>query len=312
MKYKEMGNTGLKLSAIGQGTWAMGDDMWGKVDDKNSINTIRKSIDFGVNLIDSAPAYGRGHSEEVVGKAIKGIRDKVVVSTKCGIVPTADGAEKNLKPESIRKEIEVSLRLLGTDVIDIYFMHWPDVNTPIEDSMAELMRLQKQGKIKHIGVSNFDIPLLEKAMKVGKIGCMQPPLSILSRDSMELIAFAKKNGIGVMTYGSLAAGMLTGKITEIPEFGDHDARKVFYPFFKEPMFSKSLKLVDVLRDIAKKHDKPVSNVAINWVIQQEGVTTALVGAMMPDQVEENALAGAWDLTADEIQQINDSYQKTLE
>ena len=193
---------------------------------------------------------------------------------------------KNLKPESIRKEVETSLRLLGTDVIDIYFMHWPDVNTPVEDSMEALVGLQKQGKIKHIGVSNFDIPLMERAMKVGKLGCMQPPLSILSRDSMELIEFAKKNGIGVMTYGSLAAGMLTGKITEIPQFGEKDARKNFYSFFEEPMFSKSLKLVDVLRDIAKKHDKPVSNVAINWVIQQEGVTTALVGAMMPEQVEE--------------------------
>ena len=311
MKYREMGNTGLQLSAIGQGTWAMGDELWGRVDDTNSVNTIRRSIDCGVNLIDTAPAYGRGHAEKVVGMAVKGLRDKVVITSKCGFERKGNDVFKDLRPASIRREIEVSLRNLGTDVIDIYFMHWPDVNTPVEESMEALAGLQKQGKIRHIGVSNFDIPLMERAMKAGKIGCLQPPLSILSRDSMELIAFAKQNGIGVMTYGSLAAGMLTGKITELPDFSERDARKLFYPFFKEPMFSKSLKLVDVLRGIAKTHNKPVSSAAINWVIQQEGVTTALVGAMMPDQVEENAIAGTWDLTKQELRLIDESYQKVL-
>ena len=312
MKYKELGNTGLKVSAIAQGTWALGASGWGKINDNNSIATIHKAIDLGITLIDTAPVYGMGHSEEVVGRAIKGLRDKVVIATKCGLVAGHDNKiERKLTPESIRKEIELSLSRLNTDYIDIYILHWPDVNTPIEESLCEMTKLQEEGKIKYIGVSNFDKELLIRSMKAAKIACLQPQLSILSRESLDLIRFAGENGVGVMTYGSLAAGMLTGKVIEIPKFEERDIRATFYPFYKEPMFSKALKLIDVLRGIAGEHNMSVSSVAINWIIQQSGVTSALTGATMPEQIEENAMAGSWDLSEAELELIDESYEKIL-
>jgi aryl-alcohol dehydrogenase-like predicted oxidoreductase len=312
MKYNELGNTGLEVSAIAQGTWALGAAGWGDIDDKNSIKTIRKAVDLGVTLIDTAPIYGMGHSEEVVGKAVAGMRDKVVIATKCGLVSgEGNKVERVLTAESIRKEVDVSLKRLDTDYIDIYILHWPDVNTPVEESLGEMERLQRAGKIKHIGVSNFDRELLERSMKATKIACIQPQLSLLSQESLDLIEFAGDNGIGVLTYGSLAAGMLTGKVKEIPKFEKHDIRANFYPFYKEPMFSKALKLIEVLRNISRDHSMPVSSVAINWIIQQPGVTSALTGATMPDQIAENALAGSWNLSPDELALIDESYKKLM-
>lgn len=309
MKYNELGKSGLKVSAVGLGTWIIGADMWGKVDDKNSIDAIRQAIDNGINLIDTAPAYGDGHSEEVIGTAIKGLRERVVIVTKCGIVKDdTNNGRKDLSPKSIRKEIEASLSRLGIDYIDIYILHWPDVNTPIEETLDEMNSLKKAGKIIHIGVSNFDEELLAASMKFSTISCLQPQLSILNRDNLGLIEFAENNGIGVLTYGSLAAGMLTGKITKLPEFTGNDARSFFYPFFKEPMFSKSLRLIEVLHDIANEHDKPISSVSINWVIQQKGVSTALVGAKTAEEVKENSIASTWELTKEELQLIDNSYQ----
>ena len=307
MKYKQMGSSGLKVSVVSHGTWAIGGAGWGEVDDGRSIETIRKAVDLGINLIDTAPVYGMGHAEEIVGKAVKGIRDKVVIATKCGLV-AGEGHRVNkvLTPESIRKEVEVSLGKLDTDYIDIYFLHWPDENTPVEESLEEMERLQKEGKIKHIGVSNFDKELFSRSMKAAKIACLQPQLSLLCRESLELIKFAGENGVGVMTYGSLAAGMLTGKVTKDITFGQFDARSGFYPFFREPMLSKALRLVEVLGGIAESHDVPVSSVAISWVTGQPGVTSAIVGASKPGHIAENAMAGNWELSAEEMESIEKS------
>jgi aryl-alcohol dehydrogenase-like predicted oxidoreductase len=310
MRYKCLGKTGLRVSVIGQGTWAMGKDMWGSVEDSNSIDTIRKAVDCGINLIDTAPGYGAGHSEQVVGRAIKGVRDRVNIATKCGVyVRDGNVLCHDLTPQAIRKELESSLSRLDTDWIDLYLIHWPDPGTPLEDSLGELERLRRAGKFRYLGVSNFDRDLLSRAMQITAIDCIQPQFSLLSRENEDLVNFAAANGIGVLTYGSLAAGMLTGKITKLPDFGEDDARSFFYPFFKEPMFGKCLELVEELRKIAVKHEKPVSHVALNWVTQQEGVSTALVGSMMPDQVEENALAGSWELTAEELAHIDGAYKK---
>ena len=309
MRYKLLGSSALRVSVVGLGTWVMGGENWGKADDAKSIATIQKAIDSGINLIDTAPAYGNGHAEEIVGKAIKGKRSKVIIATKCGI-DRRSGFEFNLKPEFIRIELENSLKRLNIDVIDLYQCHWPDPSTPVEDSMNELIKMQSQGKIRYIGVSNFDVTLLEKALKTTPIVSVQPHYSLLERDiEKDLLPFCREKNIGVLTYGSIAGGILTGKYKKPKNFGGADARNFFYAFFKEPYWSKAQKLISEIKEIAEKHGKPLTQMAINWVTQQEGITTALVGARTPEQIEINAGAGEWELTLEELQQIQDSYNR---
>jgi len=308
MRYKQLGKSDLNVSVVGLGTWAMGGDFWGKVDDDQSIATIREAVDNGVNLIDTAPIYGKGHAETVVGKAIKGIRDKVLIATKCGLSITKGGHD--LRPESIRKEIDESLSRLGVDVIDLYQIHWPDPKTPLEDTMNELAKIKKAGKVRYLGVSNFDTALMSQAMAVTDIVSLQPQYSLLSREiEAEILPFCRQHNIGILSYGSLGAGVLAGKFTTPPKPDEGDKRAMFYPFFREPLWSKAMKLVDVLKEIAAEHQKPVSHVAINWVNQQEGVATALVGAKTPAQAAENAAAGAWELSKEELDKIESAYKE---
>ncbi|MFW6288037.1 MAG: aldo/keto reductase [bacterium] len=310
MKYSEIGNK-VKVSKIALGTWAIGGNFWGESDDAKSIKTIEVAIDSGINLIDTAPAYGRGHSEKIVGKAIKGKRDKVVLSTKCGLTWENKDARtvKNLKPESIRKEIDDSLRRLGTDMIDIYFIHWPDKTTPLEDSLGELSRIKDTGKIRFIGVSNFDIELLSKAVEITNIDCVQPPYSMLDRDiEKDILPFCRENNIAILSYGSLGGGILTGKYTDRSQLKKGDKRGKFYPYFQEPQWSKVQELVDLLKRIAKEHNSPTSHVALNWVRQQPGITSALVGARTPEQARENADSANWDLSEKELKEIEKAYR----
>ncbi|NLX70770.1 MAG: aldo/keto reductase [Clostridiales bacterium] len=310
MRYKRLGNSSLEVSVVGLGTWAIGGDFWGKVDDERSIATIQRAIDCGINLIDTAPAYGNGHAERVVGEAIKGRRDKVVIATKCGIVKEGGRVTRNLKPESIRKEVEASLTRLGVDVIDLYQIHWPDNSTPLEDTLNELVKQRDAGKIKYIGVSNFDRKLMEEATSIAEIVSLQPQYSLLEREiEKDVLPFCREKGIGILAYGSLGAGVLTGKFKERPKFADDDRRENFYPFFHEPLWSKAMELVEVLRQIAVEVDKPVAHVALNWLTQQDGVTSALVGAKTPEQAEQNAASADWELTQDQLDTIESAYKR---
>lgn len=313
MRMNRLGNSDLIVSAVGAGTWAMGGDFFGAIDDGKCIDSLCASLDHGVNLIDTAPIYGRGHSEELVGKAIQGRRDKVVLCTKVGLVfgdhPCGDKG-RCLKPEGITWEVEQSLRRLGTDYIDLYQIHWPDVATPIEESMEALMKLKKAGKIRYIGVSNFDVPLLERTLASGEIVSTQPQYSLLERDiEKDVLPFCREKNLGVLSYGSLGAGILTGKFKEPPKPQDGDKRAGFYPFFEEPFWSKTQELLAVLRAIAEKHGKPVAHVAINWVSQQPGMTCALTGSKNVDQAIMNAGAGDWDLSAEELSAIDSAYDR---
>lgn len=312
MRMNKLGNSDLIVSAVGAGTWAMGGDFFGAIEDQKCIDSLCASLDHGVNLIDTAPIYGRGHSEEIVGKAIKGKdRSKIVLCTKVGLMygdhPFGKGG-KCLKKEGIMWEIDMSLRRLGTDYIDLYQMHWPDVNTPVEESMEALLKLQEQGKIRYIGVSNFDVPLLERTMKCGEFVSTQPQYSLLERDiEADVLPHCVEKNIGVLSYGSLAAGVLTGKFKEVPQAEKGDNRANFYPFFKEPMWSQTQELLKVLKAIADEHEKPITHVAINWVSQQKGMTCALTGSKNADQAIMNAAAGDWDLTAEELKKIDTAY-----
>jgi aryl-alcohol dehydrogenase-like predicted oxidoreductase len=310
MRFKKLGKTNLDVSVVGLGTWPMSNVFWGAVDDAVSISAIQKAIDCGINLIDTAPSYGSGHAETIVGQALKGRRDKAVIATKCGVYKNFGGNfGRDARPLSIRQEMEDSLKRLDVDCIDIYQIHWPDPQAKLEPTFEELARLKAAGKFKYLGVSNFGIELMEESAKYARIDCIQPRYSMLSRENEALIQYCHAHQIGVLSYGSLDGGLLTGKFTEKPVFAKDDTRKNFYHFFEEPMFGKFLELQKTLKAIADSHGRPVAHVAINWVSQQAAMTTALVGAKTPQQAEENALSAGWELTAQEIERINAAYTR---
>jgi aryl-alcohol dehydrogenase-like predicted oxidoreductase len=311
MRYIKLGKSGPDVSVIGQGTWAMAGNSWGNVDDEESVRAIRKAVDCGITLIDTAATYGGGHSEQVVGKALKGIRDKVVVATKCGVHLNQEKKmlEHDLSAAAIKKEAEDSMNRMGIDYIDLYQFHYPDPSTPLSESLGAMQRLKEEGKVRYIGLSNFELPLLKEAVKIATIDSLQLKYSLLDRENEELIRFCRENDIGVLTYGSIGGGMLSGKFREPPVFPENDRRAFFYPFFKEPAFGKCLKFVDDLEKIALRKCVPVAQVAINWVTQYPGVSVALVGSKTPAQSESNASAGAWELSSDEVKEINSSYDK---
>jgi aryl-alcohol dehydrogenase-like predicted oxidoreductase len=314
MRYKKLGNSDLEVSVVGLGTWAMGGDFWGDADDDDSIKAIQRAIDRGINFIDTAAVYGCGHAEEIVGKAIKGHRDQLVIATKCGVVWDE---EKNLthtlNADSMAKELDASLMRLGTDYVDLYQIHWPDAITPIEEAVDTMRKLKETGKARYIGVSNFSLQMLKQAMTITEITSYQMQYSLLHRDENDSFNFCKDNNIGVISYGSLYGGILSGKYKARPKIDqENDNRAEFYhAFVDDILWAESMQLVEELRKVAAHRKKTVGQVAINWVNQQDKISTALVGSRTMKQVDENALAGTWELTRGEIKQINKAYEKTI-
>lgn len=312
MRYKQFGNTGQSISSVAVGTWAIGGansagGNFGDVEESQSIDAIKTMIDNGVNIIDTAPIYGEGTSEKIVGKALKEIdRSKVYVATKFGsYISHFNGkAVRNNKYDHIMREVDESLERLGTDYIDFYLMHWPDVNTPIEETMAALNDLKKAGKIRFTGLCNSPKELIEEAQKFGEVNVIQPPFSMVNHSQKELMTWAESQGIATMTSGSLGAGILTGAIRELPKFDENDFRLTFYPFFKEPTFSKIMELLKTLDKIAEARQRPVAQVSINWSTQQKIVSTALLGVRNSEEAIQNCAAFDWELTPDEIQMID--------
>ncbi len=318
MKIKKLGSTNLELSIIGLGTWAMGGGgwkfSWGYQDDKESISTIRRAIELGINWIDTAPVYGLGHSEEVVGKAIRNLNDKPIIATKCGLI-----WEKNrkisecLNKKSIRREVESSLRRLKTDVIDLYQIHWPMSDKDIEEAWSTMADLVKKGKIRYAGVSNFNIRQLKLIQKIHPVASLQPPYSMLDRSAAELFDLCTEKNIGVITYSPMQKGLLSGKFTKerMKNLPNDDHRRKTQCFM-EPELSINLKLVEDLRGIARKSGKTVAQLAILWVIQNPNVTSAIVGARHPSQIEENAVSAELELSAEEIRAIEKLLSKHRE
>ncbi len=311
MRYKHVGNAGIDISALAVGTWAIGGQQWGDVNEKDSIDAIRAMIDGGVNLVDTAPIYGNGHSEEVVGKALEnGYREKVFLATKFSISNDENGSViNNGSYENAIWECEQSLKRLNTDHIDIYIMHWPDPATPVEVTMRALADLKKSGKIRFIGVSNFDRNLIEEAQKVVRIDFLQPPYSMVEESQKELLAWCETQGIGTMTYGSLGAGILTGAIRELPDWEENDFRYTFYDYFKNPKFSKIMELLKVMDKIAQVRNKPLAQIAINWSTQKSYVSTAICGVRDPQQAYENCATFDWELTGEEMELIDSEIER---
>lgn len=311
MRYNRLENAGIDISALTVGTWAIGGTTvsgrsWGKVDKNESIKAIQAMIANGVNCIDTAPIYGSGNSEIVVGEAIKHCRDKVILATKFGSFESAykNRAIRDSRYDTVIRNCEESLQRLGTDYLDIYIQHWPDPDTPIEETMAALNKLKEDGKIRFIGVSNYTQDMMEEAMRYARIDVMQKPFSMVNQTERKLMEWAAQHGIGVMSYGSLGAGILTGTIRELPNFDEKDSRMTFYDFYREPKFSKIMELLKTMDKISIERNKPLAQIAVNWSTQQNFISTSMVGVRNEAEANENCAAYSWSLTDDEIKLLD--------
>ena len=299
--------------------------MWGGNEETESLDAIRASIDHGVTTIDTAAIYGMGYSEELVGRAIKGQREKVVIATKCGMRwNTDEGSEpwpqkdregrdivirKNARPDSIIYECEQSLKRLQVDVIDLYQIHWPDTSTPVEDSMRAMLKLKEQGKIRAIGVSNYDVPWLTGAKAVAPLASLQPPYSVIQRKiENEILPYCRENHIGVIVYSPLERGLLTGKVSPDRQFaeGDHRAK---HKYFTSDNRNRVLAALETVRPIANKHQASFAQLMINWTVHEPGITAALVGARNAEQAEHNAKALNFTLSPEERGQIRQAFDE---
>jgi aryl-alcohol dehydrogenase-like predicted oxidoreductase len=288
---RPLGHSDLQITPLGFGAWAVGGAWefgWGPQDDAASINAIHRALDLGINWIDTAAVYGLGHSEEVVARALAGRSNRPYVFTKCGLVWDADG-NTSRSLASVPRELDASLRRLDCDVIDLYQVHWPPANSAeLEPGFEALAEAQRQGKIRHIGVSNFDVPLMERARRIAPIISLQPPYSMIRRDiEREILPYCQREGIGVIVYSPMASGLLSGAMTRerIANLPPDDWRRRSSAF-NEPNLTRNLGVVDELRELAKREGaRTPGEVAVAWTLQNPAVTAAIVGARSPEQVD---------------------------
>ena len=309
MQKRRLGDTDMQLTTVGLGTWAMGGPWqfgWGPQDDEEALAAILAALDRGINWIDTAPAYGLGHSEELVGQALRQTKHKPYIATKCGLLWN-EKKEKVpcLRPESIRRECHASLERLGIGTIDLYQMHWPDPDEEIEGAWEEMARLVGEGKVRYIGVSNYSVAQLERIRRIHSPASLQPPYSMLHREAEEeLLPYCSRHHMGVVVYSPMQRGLLTGKFSRerLAALAPDDHRRR-HPDFQEPRFSATLELVEQLKKIARRHGRTCSQLAISWVLRRREVTAAIVGARQPDQIAETVQASDWNLGEDDIEEI---------
>ena len=312
MEYRKLGD--LKVSVIGYGAWGIGGaPFWKNEGDKKSIDSIKASFDQGINIFDTAPVYGFGHSEELIGKALKPVREKVTIATKCGLrwdKESLSALRKDASRESILEEIDQSLKRLGTDWIDLYQVHWPDVETSHQETMEALLEIQEQGKICSIGVSNYSAAQIKECSQYAKIISLQPEFSLLAREiEKETAPLCIENNIGIIAYSPLSSGVLTGKYDKNTKFKDWRGKGIIGTFAGEG-YTKNISKVDMLKVIALEEGKTCGQVAINWVLRQPGLTTALVGVKNPVQMEENLKSIGWQPSKENCEKIEQIFSST--
>ena len=313
---RPLGSSGLDITTVGFGAWAIGGGGWafgwGPQDDADSLAAMRRALELGINWIDTAAVYGLGHSEELVGRLLRELpsRDRPLVFTKCGLVwderDRMKEARRVLRPDSIRKECEASLRRLGVERIDLYQFHRPDeTGTPVEDSWHAMVRLVEEGKVRAAGLSNFDVPLLERCKAIRHVDSLQPPFSMIRRDAAASeIPWCAEHDTGLIVYSPMQTGLLTDSFTaaRVAAMAQDDWRRRG-PEFQEPNLSRNLALRDALRPIARRHGATVSAVAVSWTLAWLGVTGAIVGARSPAQVDGWIGAATLELTAADLDEI---------
>ena len=308
----ELGTTGLRITRVGLGAWAIGGGWefgWGPQQDGESIAAIEQALALGINWIDTAAAYGFGHSEEVVGRAIAGLTERPFVFTKASLVEgPGSRVVHNLKRDSILREVSGSLERLGVDAIDLYQIHWPLPEQDLEEGWSTLAELKEQGLVRDIGVSNFDAAELERIRQIAPVETLQPPYLLVDRDvEQEILPYAERHGIGVIAYSPMGSGLLTGRMTRgrierLPEddWRKHDAR------FREPQLSRHLALVGRLAAVAERHGTTAGALAVAWTLRNPAVDGAIVGFRRPDQVEPIIAAADLELTAADVAEIEDA------
>jgi aryl-alcohol dehydrogenase-like predicted oxidoreductase len=299
----------MVISRVGFGAWAIGGTgwwhAWGAQDDEESIAAIRHAVDLGINWVDTAPIYGLGHSEEVVGRALQGLEARPYVFTKASLYEKDGGVAHSLKRDSIRREVEASLSRLQLDAIDVYQIHWPDPDEDVEEAWTTFAELKSEGLVRHIGVSNFDVAQLRRAQAIAPVETLQPPYSLLERAvEDEILPFVHEEGIGVVTYSPMASGLLSGAMTaqRIAALPDNDWRK-HDPRFQEPELSRNLALVERLRTVADRHDTTPGAIAVAWTLHHPAVHGSIVGFRKPDQVDPLLAAGNVELSDDDLATI---------
>lgn len=319
MEYRQLGTSEVEVSRVIFGAWAIGGWFWGGADDDKAIEAIHKAIDVGVTTIDTAPMYGFGRSERVVGEAIKGRRDDVVLATKCGLVWDRAVSEfffetedeqgnkhkiyRDLKRDNVLREFDMSCERLGVDYIDLYQCHWPDATTPLKETMEAMAQLLAEGRIGAIGVSNFTPEMIQECRRYGPVHCDQPEYSMLTRQAdADVRPYCAQSGVGLIVYSPMHQGMLTGKVTMERTFPEGDQRN-WKPWFKPENRIRALAFLEKVQPIADSRGKALAQVAVNWCLQQEGVTSAIVGARTATQAEENAGGAGWALTEEELDAI---------
>jgi len=310
METKRLGKSDLLITPVGFGSWAVGGGgwqfAWGSQDDDASIAAIRRAIELGMNWIDTAAVYGLGHSEEIVSKAVAGLSKRPYIFTKCSLVWDQHGTiTHSLKRDSIRKEVEDSLKRLRVETIDLYQIHWPDPDAEVEEGWTTLAELKREGKVRYIGVSNFDVDQMKRAQAIAPIDSLQPPYSLIHPDvEDEILPFCEANNIGVIVYSPMMSGLLSGRMTRerIAHFPEDDWRAKSQDF-QEPRLTRNLQLAEMLRNIGSRHGRSAGEVAIAWTLRLPAVTGAIVGGRGPEQVEGIIGAGTFRLNDTEIAEI---------
>jgi aryl-alcohol dehydrogenase-like predicted oxidoreductase len=312
MQKRKLGGSGLELTTMGLGTWAIGGPWqygWGPQEDKDSIETILHAMELGINWIDTAPIYGCGHSEEVIGQALKQLRQKPIVATKCGLLWNKKREKiNNLTRDSIFRECNESLDRLGVDCIDLYQIHWPVPDEQIEQAWDAMARCVEAGKVRFLGACNVSVEQIQRLQKVWPVAAVQPPYSMLDRAvEKKLLDYCGKNHIGVVCYSPMQKGLLTGKFTAeyLKTMSPDDHRLLRDKDFQSPRFEKNIAIVNELKKIAVEHGKTVAQLAIAWILRRPEVTAAIVGARKPKQIEQTAPAGDWVLPEDVLKQVEE-------
>ncbi|MBD2103958.1 aldo/keto reductase [Leptolyngbya sp. FACHB-261] len=311
MQTKLLGNSDLQITSIGYGAWAIGGGDWafgwGPQEDQDSITAIQRALDLGVNWIDTAAIYGLGHSEEIVGKALKERSQRPYIFTKCSMIwDEKREIGRSLKTDSIRRELEASLRRLQVEAIDLYQIHWPNPDSEIEEGWSTLAKFKEEGKVRHIGVSNFSVEQLRRAQAIAPVTSLQPPYSLVKPEiEQEILPYCQENNIGVIVYSPMQSGLLTGTMTpeRVANLAEGDWRKGSSEF-QEPRLSRNLKLVELLRQIGQSHERSPGEVAIAWTLRHPAVTAAIVGGRNAKQVEGIIGAAQFRLNEDELRQID--------
>ncbi|CAN5628740.1 aldo/keto reductase [soil metagenome] len=318
MQTVKFGKTDMEITPIGFGSWAIGGSgwraAWGSQDDEEAVGAIKRAIELGVNWVDTAAIYGLGHSEELIAQALKGVSERPYVFTKCSLVWDENGEDFNvLEKDSVKQECEDSLRRLQADVIDLYQIHWPNPDEDIEEGWEALAELKDEGKVRHIGVSNFNVGQIERISGISPVETLQPRYNLIDRGVEDgILPYCEENDIGVIVYSPMKSGLLTGKMTpERVENLPHDDWRREAPEFNEPRLSRNLELVSLLEEIGAEHGKSSAEVSIAWTLRHSGVTAAIVGGRRPDQVDGIIGAAEFRLDDDEVERIENFVRENL-